>query len=315
MDGELTKETITFGKYKDMHLSIVLKDRQYCRWLTEQEWFKEQYEYLYNCIVSYNPTKYFFKEIQEGSIDFMERYQYFNLVPVEDLRITLTEKEEICYGYYLLTLENLKERIENRLEKKEKNIYNIKAPVRWLKVFEQKYSLNRDLFKEFLSSYELKNITKIVEDIKKEGGIDYKGDRGFKIAKENSLRQECHWNNILKKHYGDNISSQFKFGKCIFDFLDIGSNTIYECKLGLKDFDLKQYKKYLVTLNNYRIIYLIHFDCIVSIKEGTIYTTDKEKYSVYLSKLDDTKCNTFELLLKKFEIKHVNNIESALITI
>lgn len=315
METELTKETITFGKYKDMHLSTILKDRSYCKWLIEQDWFKEQYEYLYNRICEHNPTDYFFLDIDENNPDFISRYQYFNLVPVEDVKLELDENEKKCYMYYLDTLHNLKIRILKRREKNEDNEYNIKAPVKWLKIFEETHSLSRDLFKQFILSYDLKNITKIVEDIKKEGGIDYKGDRGFKIAKENSLRQENFWNILLKKQFGDNVSSQFKFNKCIFDFINIDTNTIYECKLQLKDFDLKQYKKYLLTLNNYRIVYLIDYDCVVDIRNGIIHTTQESKYQHHFDNLNETKSNRFELLLKGFEIKNIKDVESALLVI
>ena len=45
---KLQNDTITFGKYKNKTLSNVLKDRGYCRWLIQQEWFANNYSYLFN---------------------------------------------------------------------------------------------------------------------------------------------------------------------------------------------------------------------------------------------------------------------------
>ncbi|MBZ5782277.1 hypothetical protein, partial [Klebsiella aerogenes] len=73
------------------------------------------------------------------------------------------------------------------------NPFDIKAPSSWLKDFEKKTELNRDVFKEFLASYSLPNIPYIIEDIKKVGGIEYKGAKSFIIAKNNSLKQEEFW--------------------------------------------------------------------------------------------------------------------------
>ena len=40
------------------------------------------------------------------------------------------------------------------------------------------------------------------------------------------------------------IGTQFKYQKCIFDFICIPKITIYECKLGLKDFNEEQFKTF-----------------------------------------------------------------------
>ena len=49
---------------------------------------------------------------------------------------------------------------------------------------------------------------------------------------------------MLKDKYNEKISMQFKYEKCIFDMININTKTIFECKLGLKDFDDTQYIKY-----------------------------------------------------------------------
>ena len=61
----------------------------------------------------------------------------------------------------------------------------------------------------------------VKEDIKKEGGIEYKGAKSFLIAKKNSQNQENFWEQILKEKYGEDIGTQFKYENCIFDFINI----------------------------------------------------------------------------------------------
>lgn len=152
MTEDLCSETITFGKYKNKSLKDVLKDRTYCSWLLEQEWFENSYNYLYNRVKEYDPCKYFFKKTENNeNTDFLEKYKYFfNLIPLDELKISLTEREKICYTFYLEIIEELKQKIiENN--KKHINKYDIKAPSRWLKKFELKYNTKREIFKEFLS--------------------------------------------------------------------------------------------------------------------------------------------------------------------
>ena len=55
----LTENDITFGKYKDLTLTELLKDREYCGWLLKQDWFERQYEYLYNRVKMYVPIDFF----------------------------------------------------------------------------------------------------------------------------------------------------------------------------------------------------------------------------------------------------------------
>lgn len=299
----LTDETITFGKYKNSKLSEILKDRSYCKWLLKQKWFVDQYEYLYNRIIEYNPLEYFVN-YKEKNGDFCNDYPYFNLFSIEELKIKLSDNELNCYKYYIWMIDNLKLQIENRKTEKLENIYDIKAPVKWLKNFENTTNLDRKDFKNFINSYDLPNIPYIIEDIKKIGGIDYKGARSFTIAKKNSENQEKYWEDILKEKYGENIGTQFKFENCIFDFIHIKNNTIYECKLGIKDFNEEQYKKYLLTLSKYKIVYLIDRDCVIDIEDKTIYTdNNKDKYVF-------RRYNTnFDEILINFDIIEVENIK------
>lgn len=310
MIEELSIETITFGKYKDQTIYEVLKDRKYCKWLLEQEWFQTSYEYLYNRVNEYDPKPYFIVPYIGESEEFIDRYTYFNLTPVKDLKIELTETEEVCYIFYLVMIQKLKEKIQLRIDTGEDNPYNIKAPVRWLQSFERESGLSRDTFKTFLSSYELPNLPYIIEDIKKEGGIEYKGAKSFNIAKERSLEQEKYWEDILKERYGEDVGTQFKFENCIFDFLLISNNTIFECKLGLKDFNEEQHKKYLVTLNKYRIIYLIGNDCVIDMEKQIIYTTNKEKYIVYIGQIPlMTEPSKFDELIVEYNIEEVEDLK------
>lgn len=267
----LSIETITFGKYKNGNLDDILKDRQYCIWLLKQEWFLTNYEYLYNRVKEYNPLDYFINERDDNTYTFLEKYKFFNLIPINDIKLSLTEQEKTCYVFYIKMIEELKKKIQDRIGKE--NQYNIKAPIGWLQQFEKESGLKREEFKKFIDSYDLPNITYIVEDIKKEGGIEYKGAQSFKIAKKRSEEQELYWEQILKEKYGEHIGTQFKCEKCIFDFINISSNTIYECKLNIADYNEKQHVKYLHTLNKYNIVYLIGYNCIINMNRKEIINT------------------------------------------
>ena len=308
--ADLDINTITFGKYKNKKIENILKDRKYSKWLLEQDWFQKNYEYLYNRVKEYNPKKYFINEKQDiENINFIESYIYFNLISLEKLDLYLTENEKICYKYYLLLIESLKFKIIERMENCMENIFDIKAPTKCLQKFENDTGLKRDEFKEFINSYELPNITYIIEDIKKQGGIEYKGCKSFLIAKHNSEEQEKYWEDILKKKYGDEIGTQFKYENCFFDFINISSNIIYECKIGLKDFNEEQYDKYLLTLNKYKIVYLISNDCIINIENKKIYTTDDVKYLIYkLNIPSQSKSTKFDYLIIDYEIIYIENI-------
>jgi hypothetical protein len=306
----LTNETITFGKYKGFSLDTVLRDRNYCVWLLDQEWFKTNYEFLYNRVLTYDPKIYFLDSSRGDPNDFLDSYIYFNLTPINDLKIELNNVDKSCYEYYIRIIHEIKQKIYDRLENEEENPYAIKAPTKWLKKFEAEYCIQRSDFKEFLSAYELPNITYIIERIKKEGGIIYKGAQSFNIAKERSQTQECWWNEILKKKYGESISSQFKYEKCIFDFLNIETKTIFECKLGLKDFDKSQHFKYKIALKEYRIIYLISIDCAIDMEKNRIYTNNVEKYTTYQQQISSMKNSSYlDKLIIHFNIINIENLE------
>lgn len=307
----LTENDITFGKYKDLTLQDMLKDREYCSWLLKQEWFQRQYEYLYNRVKEYIPIDFFitpkaliWDELKQEN--FLEYYKYFNLYPLEELKISLTEPYKLCYSFYLSTIESLKNKIRNN---RYVNRFDIKAPTSWLKSFENSTGLSREIFKEFLGSYDLPNIPYIVEDIKKMGGIEYKGAKSFLIAKENSLAQEKFWEGILKAKYGEDISVQYKLEKFFFDFIHVKSHTLFECKLALKDFNLEQHNKYMMTekLPYVSLIYLIGRDCIVNIKDKTIYTTKPVEYTIYLSNVKSP--TEFDKLIQTFAIKEIESPE------
>lgn len=289
----LSSTDITFGQYKDLTLTELLRDRKYCRWLLQQEWFAKQYEYLYNQVRDYNPEQFFLPkqdEVKMSTIEeFIRYYKYFNLYSLAQVKVNLSDPEKVCYRFYLDTIDKLKEKIYNEYT------FNIKAPSSWLKQFEDKTKLSRDVFKEFLSAYGLPNITSIVEDIKKMAGIDYKGGKAYLIAKEKSLKQEKFWEDVLKKMYGPDIGIQFKYKNCIFDFVNTKKGILYECKLGWKDFDQQQYRKYQDVLGtSYSLIYLIGYDTVVDLDKKIAYTTKKDNQ------------------IGSFEIKVVDNLEIIL---
>ena len=301
---ELNIDTITFGKYKNKNLKEMLKDRKYCKWFLEQEELKTKYEYLYNKVKEYEPKIYFLpieELIQDDS--FIERYIYFNLTHIDNLGINLTDDEKKCYLFYLDLIKDLKQKILDRIDESRENPYDIKAPTKWLQKFESETGIKRDSFKEFINSYELPNIPYIIEDIKKEGGLVYNGANSFTIAKERSKEQEKFWETILKEKYGEDLGIQY-------NFLNISENTIYECKLNIKDFNTEQYNKYLLILGKYKILYLIDNDCIINIDESTIYTTSLTKYLLYQAKIPILKkSNPFNEMILNFEVKEINELK------
>jgi len=319
MSEVIDQNSITFGKYKDLTLSHMLRDRKYCTWLLDQEWFRTQYEYLYNRVKEYDPKKYFFEcvttlpvstELKKDSLQtFLDSYQYFHLVTLDKLssEIVLTSTEKKCYEFYIESVNNLKYKIQSNLSD---NPYDIKAPTAWLQKLEKNHGIPRAVFKEFLSAYELPNIPYIVEDIKKMGGIDYKGARSFLIAKNNSVIQENFWGEILKKKYGQFIGVQFQLNNNFFDFYNIKTNTVYECKIGLKDFNDEQYNKYTSIKSVFRIIYLISTDCIIDIENRKIYTNNPENYKVFFETMNK-KISSKEMIriISGYEIIKINNVE------
>lgn len=330
----LSENTITFGQYEGKHLSDVLRDRKYCKWLLRQPWFARQYEYLYNRISDYNPRNFFIQagkwvtkpEIGLPVQEFFDTYVYFHLYPPEELRIVLSPAEKKCYVFYLATIESLKQKIKNN---PTANPYSIKAPISWLKKFEADYGISRSCFKEFLATYELPNIPFIIQDIKKIGGIEYKGAQSFIIAREKALKQEEFWEKILKNKYGEEISVQYKFRKekiigenrpaqqgqagkkCFFDFVRIKTNTIYECKLNLKSFNKFQHNKYILESGSTNIVYLIDRNCIIDLREGVIYTSDPDYYTAYKNNIPlMSEPSEFDRLIENFSTRVIQDVES-----
>jgi len=309
--NSLDVDTITFGKYKNKTLKEMLKDRKYCSWFLKETDFQSKYEYIYNKVKEYDPKIYFFplEELLVGD-NFIDNYIYFNLTPVDKVVLPLTEAEKTCYEFYLSMIEELKQKILERIEKRIDNPYDIKAPIKWLQRFEKTTGIPRDMFKEFINAYELANLPYIIEDIKKQGGIVYNGANSFTIAKERSLEQEKFWEGLLKEKYGEDIGVQYKYENCIFDFINISANTLYECKLNMKDFSTDQYNKYLLILGKYKIMYLIDKDCIINIKKQTIYTTDDVKYMMYQSKIPLIETPTkLDEMIVDFRIKKLRDLK------
>jgi len=306
----LSQDSITFGKYNGKTLSELLRDRQYCKWLLNEDWFKNNYVYLFNRIKDYNPLQYFINEDKKSEdSSFLSTYKYFKLNE-PNIEI-LNENENKCYRFYFNMIINFKNQIIQNIENKKDNPFNIKAPNKWLQEFENETELSRNILKDFLYAYELPNIPYIIEDIKREGGITYNGVNSFKIAKERSKKQEDWWEVILKSKYGEEINTQFKFKNCFFDFINIRTNTIFECKLNLKDFNDDQYEKYKLILNKYRIIYLIGTDCVIYIEKKRIYTTDPSKYFLYISQIKyNSKLSYIDNLIQDFKIIKINDISS-----
>lgn len=306
---------ITFGKFENRYLKDMLRDRKYCAWLKEQDWFKTSYEYLYNAINSYDPTTFFFEDGvgEEKEEDFMKRYRYFNLLALKNVKIKLETKEVKCYTFYLSMIENIKKRVEVRKVSGECNPYDIKAPVKWLQTFETDTKIPRDDFKEFLYAYELPNITTIVEDIRKEGGLDYNGGKSYTIGKKRSQDQEAFWGAKLKSKFGEQVSEQYKYMNCIFDFIHIPASTIYECKLALKDFNEEQFAKYETIMNRYNIVYLIGYDCVINMDLETIYTNDMEKYILYQCNIPTMKIiSKFDNIIFDYDIQEIDELSEVL---
>lgn len=313
----LDVNSITFGKYRGKKLEVMLKDRDYCKWIINEDWFQTNYEYLYNKVLEYDPRKFFLPDSPIEAENFIDKYIYFNLKKIDQIdnegQIALTDTQKECYKYYLSLITDLRLKIYLRIQDEKENIFDIKASTKWLKTFETETGLHRDIFKEFINCYELPNIPYIIEDIKREGGLEYKGAKSFIIAKENSLKQEAYWGEILKELYGEDISCQYKYEKCIFDFLNIQKNTIYECKISLKDYNETQHKKYLLILEKYNIIYLIDTNCIINMNKKIIYTTNITEYLLYICNLPlIPKLSKLDEIIKNFEIIEINDLKKCL---
>ena len=151
MKNNLELDSITFGKYKNKYLKDLIKDRKYSLWLLEQPWFKDNYEYLYNRINEYKPLENFLDNHNNNSDIFMDRYKFFNLKNIKNIDLDLTDDEKICYKFYYKMIDILKNNIKERIENLESNPYDIKAPTKWLQMFENDSKLSRDIFKNFIA--------------------------------------------------------------------------------------------------------------------------------------------------------------------
>jgi len=312
---KLSTETITFGKYKDKTLSQLLRDRKYCAWLLQQEWFRTNYEYLYNRVINHKPINYFLVKPRDDATHFLDRYKFFNLKTLENVEKLniLDDTEKKCYAHYLDSIAKFRDKIATRVEEFKANPFDIKAPTKWLQEFEMKVGIPRDNYKEFLAAYELPTIPHIIEDIKKEGGIEYLGLKTFLIAKQNSENQENWWYDVMKEKYGENVCSQYKYKNCFFDFLNISLNTIFECKLGLKDFNSEQYRKYLLALEEYKIIYLIGRDAVIDLSSRVIFTTNVTKYVGYIVHIPELREKSYlDAMIETFDIIDVQNLQNSL---
>lgn len=319
----LTDKTITFGKYRNQTLDEVLKDRNYCKWLIKQDWFQTNYGHIYRQVVDYKPNEKFFSDDKDSSLDqvyhnttqFMKHFPYFYMVHPLKIRKELTENEYVCYKFYVDTMIVLRKRIQSRINKGEENVYNIKAISGWLKNFEKDSGLSREQFKQFIYEHDLPNITTVIEHIKKQGGIDYKGAKSYNIARKNSQIQEQYWENILKQKYGEEgVGVQFKYENCIFDFIHIPNNTIYECKLGMKDFNKTQYRKYCIILEKYNIIYLIGKDIVIDMNKKKVYLRGEQSRIAEYLLCDLVFADpSFRELIEKFEICVIQESLSSVI--
>jgi hypothetical protein len=132
-----------------------------------------------------------------------------------------------------------------------------------------------------------------------------------------SGRSEVEWRHdnqeILKEKYGEDISCQYKYEKCIFDFINISKNTLYECKISLKDYNEVQHKKYIVSLTKYNIIYLISTDCIVDMNSQIIYTTNPTEYLLYICNIPLLpKMSKLDEIIQTFTITKIKDINEGL---
>lgn len=308
----LTENTITFGKYKNQNIVYLLRDRKYCAWLCTQDWFCNNYKFLYDKLSDYNPSIDFFNipDCDTDNNTFLYNYKYFNLVSVNDLAVTLTPVDKECYIYYYSMIESFKNDILERLENDEEQPYDIKVPKNWLNTFESKCGIPRSSFKEFIDAYDLINIPYIIEDIKKQAGLVYKGARSWLLAKERSLQQEKWWEDLLEAKYGNSVGTQFKYGNCIFDFIVIRLQLVFECKIGLKDFNEKQHNKYKIALSQYNIVYLVDYDCVIDMQRRVIYTSEEEKYTDYIiNSIKSLKEPSYlDILIKDFTMVYVPDI-------
>ena len=329
MNGSLTEEMITFGKYKGKTLDVVLRDRGYCNWLVSScPDFAIKYEYLYNRINNYDPLPQFLNPPQLTG-EFVQDYRFFHLRMVDDVTLPLTHLDRTIYNWYRSQVFSLRDQIISRISNKDPSPYGIKAPTRLKKDFSTKTGLDGKQLDEMLNAYELPNIISIVmRDIKKEAGVEYKGGNAFVIAKQRSEDQEAFWETVLKEAYDEDIGAQFSLESCIFDFIHIKSKSIFECKLGFTEFNKAQFDKYQQTLQGYSMIYLVgnndrdirkkhEHDYIIDVNSRKIYVleevmADLQTYVLNVHML--TKPSYLDHMLRDFEVIPLKSIDGLSIS-
>ncbi|AGC02432.1 hypothetical protein H012_gp016 [Acanthamoeba polyphaga moumouvirus] len=136
-------------------------------------------------------------------------------------------------------------------------------------------NINKLHFQKFYKKYKAVNLFKICEVIRNLGGHDSDFTSGYKLAQQKSKLQEQYWKNILEQKYKNKIIYQPPIENgCIFDFINNKDKIIYEAKLNLKDFVLKQFQKYKNQKPTYKIKYLLSNNAIWDCQNGNIYVQE-----------------------------------------
>ena len=330
LEESLTKTTFPIGKYKGSDLSVVLRDRGYCKWLvTSHSDFETKYEYLYNRISEYDPLPQLIAEtIPTGR--FVDDYKMFNLKNVTRINLDLTPTDIICFQWYSGVLADLRTRILERIENDHPNPYAIKAPTSLKKKFIKDTALDPSVLDEMTKAYDLPNIISVVmKDIKREAGIEYSGGSAFKIAKARSEHQEAYWETMLKIMYGESVDVQYEgVDKCIFDFINIESQTVFECKLGFTEFNMEQFKKYNSALKCYSIVYIVgnndtdirsdhHNDYVIDMVNQAIYVleTQKADLETYILNIVNMKSPSYlDEMLPTFEVRGIEKMDPEVLS-
>jgi len=325
-ENEISLDVVPCGKYKGQLVEQMLRDRPYCRWFLSVADFEARYPHIYSAVRDFRPLEFFIDPARRSEGDFLTTFAYFNLVPPASMSVPLSETEQKCYTYYFTFIQEIKQTIKERLDAGHAPItaFNIAAPKQWLKNFEAQTGLDREQLKEFLGAYELPNATSIITEVKAQAGVEYKGGQTFKIARANSKAQELFWQEILTEKFGNDICCQFNFQKvyedvaletCIFDFINIRQKRVYECKLGLKDFNKRQYEKYVSSLgSSFKFFFLIDRDCVFDVSSARIYVIDKNKFDQYIQAMlrRKAKLNELEKLACESVVVQVNDISKYL---
>ena len=134
------------------------------------------------------------------------------------------------------------------------------------------------------------------------------------------IKNEKFWEIILKEIYGEDIGVQYKYMDNIFDFIHIKSRTLFECKLGLKDFSKNQYEKYIQATSltpspsgvdnkdqKYNIVYIFGYDCIVDLSRQILYTTNSDYYRIYF--LTNKKPTELDEIIKNFPVIKLSSVK------